>query len=137
MLDHIKAVKGVKKNTEYGLLIFGSILMGLSIAIFVIYGLLHIAIECKSKLMIGTFISIVLSAGKWNRPSRILRSRWSGPGSGLQPITKVNPLSGMLGVLVTFFINRETNKIFVDGHKTYSGPGGGISKENLQIKAFI
>ena len=88
MLDHIKAVKGVKKNTEYGLLVFGSILMGLSIVIFVIYGLLHIAIECKSKLMIGTFISIVLSAGKWNRTSRILRSRRSGPGSGLQPLTK-------------------------------------------------
>ena len=74
MLDHIKAVKGVRKNTEYGLLVFGSILMGLSNVIFVIYGLLHIAIECKSKLMIGTFISIVLSAGKWNQPSRILRT---------------------------------------------------------------
>ena len=43
----------------------------------------------------------------------------------------VYPLSGMLGVLVTFFIHRETNKIFVDSHKTYSGPGGGISKENF------
>ena len=56
----------VKKNTEYGLMVFGSILMGLSIVIFIIYGLLHIAIECKSKLMIGTFISVVLSAGQRN-----------------------------------------------------------------------
>ena len=69
MFGHIKAPKGVRKNTEYGLLVFGSILMGLSIVIFVIYGLLHIAIECKSKLMIGTFISVVLSAGNWNRLS--------------------------------------------------------------------
>ena len=38
---------------------------------------------------------------------------------------------------MTVFINRETNKIFVDGHKTYSGPGGGISKENFQIKGII
>ena len=32
---------------------------------------------------------------------------------------------------MTFFIHRETEKIFVDSHKTYSGPGGGIAKENL------
>ena len=43
----------------------------------------------------------------------------------------------MLGVLVTFFIHRETDKIFVDSHKTYSGPGGGISKENFQIDVII
>ena len=61
--DQIPCPVGMKKNTEYGLLVFGSILMGLAIVIFVIYGLLHIAIECKSKLMIGTFISVVLSVG--------------------------------------------------------------------------
>ena len=61
--DQITCPVGIEKNTEYGLLVFGSILMGLSSVIFVIYGLLHIAIECKSKLMIGTFISVVLSVG--------------------------------------------------------------------------
>ena len=39
--DQISCPVGIKKNTEYGLLVFGSILMGLSIVIFVIYGLLH------------------------------------------------------------------------------------------------
>ena len=52
-------------------------------------------------------------------------------------VNLVYPLSGMIGVLMTFFIHRETNRIFVDSHKTYSGPGGGISKENFQIKGII
>ena len=55
-----------------------------------------------------------------------VRSRFRAPNHNF-----VNPLPGMLGVLVTFFIHRETDKIFVDSHKTYSGPGGGISKENF------
>ena len=62
----------------------------------------------------------------------IVRSRAWAPNHNF-----VNPLPGMLGVLVTFFIHRETDKIFVDSHKTYSGPGGGISKENFQIDVII
>ena len=33
---------------------------------------------------------------------------------------------------MTFFIHRETDKIFVDSHKAYSGPGGGISKVTVE-----